>query len=243
MGSSPGTLMFGRSYFFVANQISGQIISPQANKPVMGIVQDTLCGIRKFTLRDCFLDWHQVQNILLWVPDWDGNVPTPTIVKPKPMWTGKQILSMVIPKGVNIFRQADSKSPNGEILYGVVDKKTAGPSMGGLIHVVFREKGPEACRDIFTGLQQVVNYWLFHNSFSIGIGDTIADRQTMTRIQEMIQDRKTEVSMLVDCGSLSAPILMSIHRARAHGRAQAVPRHDDPRVIRVLRRAATQPGA
>ena len=65
-----------------------QIISPQANKPVMGIVQDTLCGIRKFTLRDTFLDWAQVQNILLWVPDWDGTVPTPAIIKPKPLWTG-----------------------------------------------------------------------------------------------------------------------------------------------------------
>ncbi|KIM71542.1 hypothetical protein PILCRDRAFT_40910, partial [Piloderma croceum F 1598] len=49
-------------------------ISPQANKPVMGIVQDTLCGIRKFTLRDTFLDWNQVQNILLRVPEWDGAV-------------------------------------------------------------------------------------------------------------------------------------------------------------------------
>ena len=32
-----------------------QIVSPQANKPVMGIVQDTLCGIRKFTVRDCLM--------------------------------------------------------------------------------------------------------------------------------------------------------------------------------------------
>ena len=54
-----------------------QIISPQANKPVVGIVQDTLCGIRKFTLRDAFLDWTQVQNILLWAPDWNGGIPIP----------------------------------------------------------------------------------------------------------------------------------------------------------------------
>lgn len=71
-----------------------QIVSPQANKPVMGIVQDTLCGIRKFSLRDCLLDFEQVQNILLWVPDWDGIVPQPCILKPKAYWSGKQILSM-----------------------------------------------------------------------------------------------------------------------------------------------------
>jgi len=51
----------------------------------MGIMQDTLCGIRKSMLRDMFLDWNQVQNILLWVPGWDGNVPIPAIIKPKPL--------------------------------------------------------------------------------------------------------------------------------------------------------------
>ncbi|KAJ8092542.1 DNA-directed RNA polymerase II core subunit rpo21 [Marasmius tenuissimus] len=112
-----------------------QIISPQANKPVMGIVQDTLCGIRKFTLRDSFLDWNLVQNILLWVPEWDGVVPIPAILKPKPLWTGKQILSLVIPRGINILRSPDPKSSNpifddgmmienGEVIFGIVKKDT-----------------------------------------------------------------------------------------------------------------------
>ena len=133
----------------------------------MGIVQDTLCGIRKFTLRDTFLDWSAVQNVLMWVPDWDGNVPIPTILKPKPLWTGKQILSMAIPSGINITRSSDPASPmplkddgmhieDGQIIFGVVDKKTVGAAQGGLIHVVFREKGPEICRGLFSGLQMVV---------------------------------------------------------------------------------------
>ncbi|OSX68017.1 hypothetical protein POSPLADRAFT_1177028 [Postia placenta MAD-698-R-SB12] len=186
-----------------------QIITPQGNRPVMGIVQDTLCGIRKFTLRDSFLDWTQVQNILLWVPDWDGSIPTPAIIKPKPLWTGKQILSMCIPRGINIFRSPDPKTPNpvfddgmnienGEIIFGTVEKKTVGASQGGLVHIVFREKGPEATRTLFTGLQQVVNYWLFHNGFSIGIGDTIADRKTMEHIKEQIAIRKVNVVQAVD---------------------------------------------
>lgn len=185
-----------------------QIISPQANKPVMGIVQDTLCGIRKFTLRDCFLDWNQVQNIMLWVPDWDGTVPTPAIIKPKPLWTGKQILSMAIPRGINIYRAPDTPSPipvfddgilveNGELIYGVVEKKTVGASQGGLVHVVFREKGPEATRTLFTGLQCIVNYWLFHNGFSIGIGDTFADVKTMKAVNATISEKKRNVLKLI----------------------------------------------
>ncbi|KAJ7293955.1 DNA-directed RNA polymerase II, subunit 1, partial [Mycena rebaudengoi] len=188
-----------------------QIISPQANKPVMGIVQDTLCGIRKFTLRDTFLDWNQVQNILLWVPEWDGAVPIPAIVKPKPLWTGKQILSLVIPRGINIHRASDDKTSksnpvfddgmmieNGEIVFGIVEKKTVGAAQGGLVHVVFREKGPEATRQLFTGLQMVVNFWLFHNGFSIGIGDTIADRGTMSFITQKIADCKLNVVQIIE---------------------------------------------
>ncbi|KAF6751321.1 RNA polymerase II large subunit [Ephemerocybe angulata] len=171
-----------------------QIISPQANKPVMGIVQDTLCGIRKFTLRDCFMDWNAVQNILLWVPDWDGTVPIPAILKPKPLWTGKQILSMssnpVFDDGVLI--------ENGELIFGIVEKKTVGASQGGLIHVTFREKGPEATKRLFTGLQMVVNYWLFHNGFSIGIGDTIADAGTMSYITQTIAESKAKVATIIE---------------------------------------------
>jgi DNA-directed RNA polymerase II subunit RPB1 len=59
----------------------------------MGIVKDTMWN-PKFTLRDTFLELSQVQNILLWVREWGGAVPIPAIVKPKPLWSGKQVLSV-----------------------------------------------------------------------------------------------------------------------------------------------------
>ncbi|KAG1775061.1 DNA-directed RNA polymerase II, subunit 1 [Suillus placidus] len=154
-----------------------QIISPQANKPVMGIVQDTL-----YT----FLDWNQVQNILLWVPGWDGN--------PKPM-------CMVIPrdpKSSNPIFDDGMLIENGEIIFGVVEKKTVGASQGGLVHVVFREKGPEATRDLFTGIQMVVNFWLFHNGFSIGIGDTVAGPKVMGFITQRISEKKQLVAEIIE---------------------------------------------
>ncbi|ODV89296.1 hypothetical protein CANCADRAFT_65867 [Tortispora caseinolytica NRRL Y-17796] len=185
-----------------------QIVSPQSNKPVMGIVQDSLCGIRKLTLRDTFLNYEQVMNVLLWVPDWDGQVPIPAIMKPKPLWTGKQIVSLCIPKGINLIRIDDNNplsSPkdngmlieNGEIIFGVVDKKTVGATGGGLVHTIMREKGPQVCCNFFTGIQMVVNYWLLHNGFSIGIGDTIADAATMRDITNTITAAKEKVQDII----------------------------------------------
>jgi len=124
------------------------------------------------------------------------------------MWTGKQILSMVIPKGINLVRDDGSHNPipvddtgmmieHGELIYGIVDKKTVGASAGGLVHVIMREKGPEVCCNWFNGMQRVVNYWLLQNGFSIGIGDTIADKDTMTYITTTISKAKTEVATII----------------------------------------------
>lgn len=63
----------------------------QANKPVMGIVQDALLGCRLFTKRDTFIEKDLLMNVLMWLEDWDGNVPLPAVLKPRPLWTGKQV--------------------------------------------------------------------------------------------------------------------------------------------------------
>jgi DNA-directed RNA polymerase II subunit RPB1 len=50
------------------------IITPQANRPVMGIVQDALTGVRKMTRRDVFIDRQMLMQLLMWLPSWDGRV-------------------------------------------------------------------------------------------------------------------------------------------------------------------------
>lgn len=84
------------------------------------------------------------------------------------------------------------------MVYGIVEKKTVGTSQGGLIHVIFREKGPDATRQLFTGIQEIVNYWLFHNGFSIGIGDTIADQKIMAYITSHIAKRRGNMAEIVE---------------------------------------------
>ncbi|KJP87111.1 DNA-directed RNA polymerase II subunit RPB1 [Plasmodium fragile] len=76
--------------------VQKQIVSPQGNKPVMGIVQDSLLAIRKFTRRDNFLTKEEVMSLLIWIPYWNHVIPTPAIMKPKALWTGKQIFSMLL---------------------------------------------------------------------------------------------------------------------------------------------------
>lgn len=81
-----------------------QIITPQSNKPVMGIVQDGLTGVTKMTKRDVFLDKEQMMNTLMYITNWNGVMPKPCIIKPKALWSGKQIISLIIPDKINMIR-------------------------------------------------------------------------------------------------------------------------------------------
>ncbi|CAF9918297.1 MAG: DNA-directed RNA polymerase II subunit rpb1 [Heterodermia speciosa] len=187
------------------------IVSPQRNSPLMGIVQDTLCGIYKICRRDVFLNQEQVMNILLWVPEWDGIIPQPAVLKPTPLWTGKQIVSLVIPVGLNLVKGSDYAPlkddgifvSGGELMFGLLNKKVVGAAMGGIIHIVYNEKGPEAAMNFFNGAQAVVNYWLLHNGFSIGIGDTIPDRETIRLIEEAVNAQKREVAEITQMATES----------------------------------------
>ena len=180
------------------------IVSAQGNKPLMGIVQDTLCGIYKMTRKDVFLDLEEVMNILLWVPDWDGNLPIPAIIKPVPKWSGKQIVSMAIPDNLNWtvppkkgYHPGDDDGTlihEGELMFGLMSKKVVGASVNGIIHNIFNETGPDAAMKFINGCQTIVCYWLLHNGFSIGIGDTIPDRETIQLIMDAINKRKAEVA-------------------------------------------------
>ena len=187
------------------------IVSPQRNGPLMGIVQDTLCGIYKMCRRDVFLTKELVMNILLWVPEWDGVIPQPAIIKPRPLWTGKQILSLVLPAGLNLLRSSDEGFcpinddglliSGGEIMYGLMNKKSVGATGGGVVHIIYNEKGWEAAMGFFNGAQTVVNYWLLHNGFSIGIGDTIPDKETISRIEGAVNKQKKEVSAITQAAT------------------------------------------
>ena len=194
------------------------IITPQSNKPVMGIVQDTLTAVRKMTKRDVFLTQDQMMNLLMFLPTWDGKIPMPCILKPIPLWTGKQLFSLIIPGHVSLIRNHSTHpddedegpykwiSPgdtkvlieNGELLSGIVCAKTVGKSAGNLMHVVFQEMGHEICGLFYWHIQTVINNWLLYEGHSIGIGDTFADPQTYHDIQETIKKAKQDVIEVIE---------------------------------------------
>jgi len=190
------------------------IVSGQSNRPVMGIVQDSLLAVQKMTKRDVFIKKDVMMNLLMWVQDWDGRIPPPTIYKPEELWTGKQVMSMILPK-INLKGKANNGGPKpdtfnvydnqvtvmeGELVEGTIDKKTIGSGMGGLIHTAWLDVGHEDTARFMNQVQVVINYWALQNSFSIGVCDAIADFATMEQIASTINKAKMQVNDLVRQG-------------------------------------------
>lgn len=52
-------------------------------------------------------------NLLMHLERWNGRLPQPAILKPKPLWTGKQLFSLIIPGRINCIR-THSTHPDSE---------------------------------------------------------------------------------------------------------------------------------
>lgn len=172
-----------------------QLVTPQSNRPVMGLNQDVLMGIRLFTFRDNFIDKATVFDILMQMDDWNGEIPKPAILKPQPMWSGKQILSMVIPE-INYERLADADVVEdlydsdeaviirkGKILTGIFKKKIVGNTPGSLIGCLWIDFGSDKTRDFMTYSQKIINCWLLKSGFSVGIQDAIVPEDCLKEIE------------------------------------------------------------
>lgn len=83
---------------------------------------------------------------------------------------------------------------DGQLISGILCKKSLGASGGSLLHIVYLEQGFEQAGEFYGNIQTVVNNWLLIEGHTIGIGDTIADPQTYEDIQNAI--KKAKVSCL-----------------------------------------------
>lgn len=195
--------------------VSKNIVSAQANRPVIGIVQDALLASWKMTSKDVFFTKAQVMNIV-----WNAKerihakrVPKPCVVRPVMLWSGKQLFSMLFPEKFNFRRKSSWCSPentayfshddgevivrDGEMMSGQVCKKTLGTSEGSVIHRLWLEYSPEVSKNFISSLQFMVNYFIQNHGFSIGAGDTFIDAVTKKEVKRSIDDNITKVKQIL----------------------------------------------
>ena len=177
--------------------VSHQILSPQANRPVMGIVQDSLLGAHLFSINDFFLTRKQVCHILSHLKYMKKRIPEPCIVRPMELWTGKQLLSILFPTDFTLGLLSVHSTEealkqhlvfrNGQLLSGILKKNSLGTSAGGLIDMLYRSYGSGLTTQWMSEIQRMVNSWLALIGFSVGIKDCVLGSDGEQKVKDRIK--------------------------------------------------------
>ena len=75
--------------------VKHNIITPQSHRPVMSFVMDAFLGTFEISKQDTFLTKSEIMTLGMEIDNFQ--LPIPAVVKPE-RWTGKQALSMILPK-------------------------------------------------------------------------------------------------------------------------------------------------
>lgn len=184
-----------------------QILTPKDSKPIVSIVQDIALGVYRMTKSTVFVTEKQLFNLMATNPKFTGNIPRPLNPDANTrMWSGRQMLSTIIPPNVNYRGQNKSYDDNkghdeenfvvienGEIKGGRIDTKIYQDRTKGLIHSIYNEYGPKEATIFLDNTQQLVCNWLVKSGFSVGISDLIIDNETSQSIKDVIHKMKVDV--------------------------------------------------
>ena len=175
--------------------VSEQIISPQACKPVMGIVQDSLVGCYLLTADDVFLEEFEVLNILCKLK-YEKRILPPTFTSPKNRWSGKHMFSMLLPDTFYLKKE-DVLIECGILKKGRMTKATLGSSVGGIIEILFRDYGATRTIHFMSDVQRMANKWLVQRGFSVGISDCVPE-DGKEEIKATIKSMTNKLESLVE---------------------------------------------
>lgn len=201
--------------------VSTQVVSPQASKPIIGLVQDSLLGtyrmssehIRGFTNdQRYYMNPRQFMRLVVWLNNYIGIMPTPSLEMsgrvPVPGmtkgmgWTTRQLINMFLPhvslrnvdekKGTLIIKNGVLLEPEHDKPIAPIGKEVVGKGAGGgLIHICWNDLGPSATRDLLDNLSKLSSQYLLTDGFSVGLSD-VEIKQSVLDTIETIKDEYLE---------------------------------------------------
>ena len=157
-----------------------QMVSPQSNRPVMSVIQDTMAGSYLLSADTVTLSRYEMMHCVYQMPGWDG------VFKEQEVYTGKDLLSQCLPM-VN-WSKGDVLIRKGVLVSGRLTKKVLGTSNGSLIHVIYNDCGPDETILFINRLQRIVHCFLRIRGFSVGIDDMLPMVSVQQEITNAFKD-------------------------------------------------------
>jgi DNA-directed RNA polymerase III subunit RPC1 len=186
------------------------LCTPKNGEILIAATQDFLTAAFLLTCKDTFFDRSQFGALVAYMGDalLSVDLPTPAMVKPIELWTGKQIFNVLIRPKVSdqifvnlevaekLYNKKDKEMcpddgyvciQNSEVISGRLGKATLGSgNKAGLFYTLNLEYGPQAAANAMNRLAKLSARWLGTRGFSIGIDD-------VTPAQDLVDEKQRRI--------------------------------------------------
>jgi DNA-directed RNA polymerase subunit A' len=197
-------------------RVQENILSPRFGGPIIGGIHDYVTGNFLLTHGDRRIGRLEVMEVLKKLPHLALPEPKGFDEDGSPYWTGKQIFSLILPRGLNLDfkasfcmncdsckREACENDAyvvirNGEIVTGTIDASAVGAFKGKITDRVIKEYGPTVGASFVDGMTQMAIRGIMLAGFSFGIDDEDIPKEAEDQIEDVLNAARENVSKLIE---------------------------------------------
>jgi len=196
-------------------KVQEHILSPRYGGPIIGGIQDFISAAYLLTREQTLLSKEEACELALAAGI--TSLPPPTVSEPEELWTGKQIFSLTLPKGLNArfkskaCKQCDTclgeECPydayvvvvDGVLIKGVIDKAAFGAGVPeSLLHKIVKEFGTDAAREFLDSVTRMLIRFITKKGFTLGLNDVEIPKEATYRIKEILEEGERKVNELIE---------------------------------------------
>ncbi len=197
-------------------QVQDQILSPRFGGPIIGAIRDFITSAYLFTRKSNYLTRNEVNKLLLGA-GYEGPLPEPKIKRPEPLYSGKQIFSLFLPKDMNYVLKANICQgctkcmeeecqhdayvvvKNGELVSGVIDRRSIGAEQSeSLLHRIIKDYGSQAGRAFLNKITKMLKLYISMRGFTYSYDELVLSQKAEDKIKKAMEKIEKKIKELID---------------------------------------------
>ncbi len=197
-------------------QVQDQILSPRFGGPIIGAIRDFVTSAYFFTRNANRLTKAEV-NRLLTTTSYTGPVPEPIVKEPQPLWSGKQIFSLFLPKTLNYVLKANICQgcvkceeeeckhdayvvvKNGQLVSGIIDRRSIGAEQSeSLLHRIIKDYGTQAGREFLNKITRMLKLFITMRGFSYTYDQLVLSPKATSRMNKTMERIQKKITELIE---------------------------------------------
>lgn len=196
-------------------QVQDQILSPRFGGPIIGAIRDFITSAYLFTRRTTYLTRGEASRLVLGA-GYEGPLPEPAVREPQALWTGKQIISLFLPKDLNYVLKANICQGcvkckeeeceydayvivrEGQLIAGVIDRRAIGAEQSeSLLHRIIKDYGAQAGREFLNRITRLLKLYISMRGFTYSYDELVLSHEAEDKIQKTMEKIEKRIEELI----------------------------------------------